>query len=104
MAGEGKKKEKAPHRFLSATFADIPAPELEWEQMPSAPVPRLDGYAVQIKNIFYVFSGYGSLDYVSILFPYFEIIYIFKCLIHCQINILLASRINRQSKIPLGMF
>ncbi|KAL0344104.1 UNVERIFIED_CONTAM: Kelch repeat-containing protein [Sesamum angustifolium] len=51
-------------RLLSASFADIPAPELEWEQMPSAPVPRLDGSAVQIKDLLYVFSGYGTLDYV----------------------------------------
>ncbi|KAF8108180.1 hypothetical protein N665_0114s0069 [Sinapis alba] len=51
-------------RLLSATFADLPAPELQWEQMPSAPVPRLDGYSVQIENLLYVFSGYGSLDYV----------------------------------------
>ncbi|KAL1209787.1 Kelch repeat-containing protein [Cardamine amara subsp. amara] len=51
-------------RFLSATFADLPAPELQWEQLQSAPVPRLDGYSVQIKNLLYVFSGYGSLDYV----------------------------------------
>ncbi|KAF2316462.1 hypothetical protein GH714_041803 [Hevea brasiliensis] len=32
--------------------------------MPSAPVPRLDGYAMQIKNLLYVFAGYGSLDHV----------------------------------------
>lgn len=51
-------------RLLSATFADFPAPALQWEQMPSAPVPRLDGYSVQIQNLLYVFSGYGSLDYV----------------------------------------
>ncbi|KAJ6424057.1 hypothetical protein OIU84_024934 [Salix udensis] len=51
-------------RVLSATFADLPAPELEWEQMPSAPVPRLDGYSVQIKNLFYVFVGYRNLDHV----------------------------------------
>nr|AAL08256.1 AT3g27220/K17E12_4 [Arabidopsis thaliana] len=51
-------------RFLSAIFADIPAPELKWEEMESAPVPRLDGYSVQINNLLYVFSGYGSLDYV----------------------------------------
>ncbi|KAL0450771.1 UNVERIFIED_CONTAM: Kelch repeat-containing protein [Sesamum latifolium] len=55
---------RVPDRQLSATFADIPAPELEWEQMPSAPVPRLDGSAVQIKDLLYVFSGYGTLDYV----------------------------------------
>ena len=36
--------------------------------MPSAPVPRLDGAAIQIKNIFYVFAGYGTIDYVSFFF------------------------------------
>lgn len=51
-------------RFLSATFADLPAPQWNWEQMPSAPVPRLDGYAIQILNLFYVFSGYANLDHV----------------------------------------
>lgn len=58
------KKGQDAERFLSATFADLPAPDLEWEQMPSAPVPRLDGAAIQIKNLFYFFAGYGSLDYV----------------------------------------
>ncbi|KAL0377323.1 UNVERIFIED_CONTAM: Kelch repeat-containing protein [Sesamum radiatum] len=57
-------KNRVSERHLSATFADIPAPELEWEQMPSAPVPRLDGSAVQIKDLLYVFSGYGTLEYV----------------------------------------
>lgn len=52
---------------ISATFADLEAPELEWEQMPSAPVPRLDGSAVQIEDLLYVFCGYGTLDYVKIL-------------------------------------
>lgn len=36
--------------------------------MPSAPVPRLDGAAIQIKNIFYVFAGYGNISYVRIFF------------------------------------
>ncbi|XP_019447444.1 PREDICTED: kelch repeat-containing protein At3g27220-like isoform X2 [Lupinus angustifolius] len=64
-SGEGAKNAKSvPQRFLSATFADLPAPDLHWEKMPSAPVPRLDGYAIQINNLFYVFAGYGSLDYV----------------------------------------
>ncbi|KAH7532373.1 hypothetical protein FEM48_Zijuj04G0012900 [Ziziphus jujuba var. spinosa] len=58
------KKEHGPERFLSATFADLPAPDLQWEAMPPAPVPRLDGYAIQIKNHLYVFAGYGSLDHV----------------------------------------
>ncbi|PIM99686.1 hypothetical protein CDL12_27813 [Handroanthus impetiginosus] len=57
-------KDRGPERILSATFADLPAPELKWEQMPTAPVPRLDGSAVQIDNLLYVFSGYRSLDYV----------------------------------------
>ncbi|KAL8043692.1 hypothetical protein ABFX02_08G001400 [Erythranthe guttata] len=57
-------KNHNPERVLSATFADLPAPELEWEQMPSAPVPRLDGSAIQIKDLLYVFCGYGTLDYV----------------------------------------
>ncbi|KAK2969807.1 hypothetical protein RJ640_028087 [Escallonia rubra] len=58
------KKDRAPERLLSATFADLPAPELQWEEMPPAPVPRLDGSSVQIKNLLYVFAGYGTLDYV----------------------------------------
>lgn len=61
-----------PERVLSATFADLPAPELEWEQMPSAPVPRLDGSAIQIENHLYVFSGYGTLDYVKIFISVFH--------------------------------
>lgn len=52
--------------MLSATFADLPAPEMHWEEMPSAPVPRLDGSAIQINDLFYVFSGYENLDHVSI--------------------------------------
>ncbi|KAK8593053.1 hypothetical protein V6N12_045141 [Hibiscus sabdariffa] len=67
--GDGVLKRKKGHtsdskRVLSATFADLPAPDLPWEQMPSAPVPRLDGSSIQIGNLFYVISGYGSLDYV----------------------------------------
>ncbi|XP_078172386.1 kelch repeat-containing protein At3g27220-like [Carex rostrata] len=48
----------------NATFADIPAPQLEWEEMAPAPVARLDGAAIQIKNLLYVFAGYGTIDYV----------------------------------------
>lgn len=56
------------------TYADLPAPELEWEQMPSAPVPRLDGYSVQIKDCLFVFAGYANLDHVNIshFYPFFE--------------------------------
>lgn len=48
------------------TYADLPAPELKWEQMPSAPAPRLDGYSVQIKDLLYVFAGYENLNHVNI--------------------------------------
>ncbi|KAI7984807.1 Kelch repeat-containing protein [Camellia lanceoleosa] len=57
-------KDTVPERFLSATFADLPGPELEWEKMATAPVPRLDGAAIQIKNLLYVFAGYGTIDTV----------------------------------------
>uniref|UniRef100_A0A2P2K343 Kelch repeat-containing protein At3g27220 isoform X1 n=1 Tax=Rhizophora mucronata TaxID=61149 RepID=A0A2P2K343_RHIMU len=63
----GNDKKDAPERFLSATFADLPAPELEWEKMIASPVPRLDGAAIQIKNLLYVFAGYGTIDYVRTL-------------------------------------
>ena len=49
---------------ISATFADLRAPELQWEQMAEAPVPRLDGAAIQIKNLLFVFAGYGTINYV----------------------------------------
>ncbi|XP_057514726.1 kelch repeat-containing protein At3g27220-like isoform X2 [Actinidia eriantha] len=58
------KKDSVSQRVLSATYADLPAPELEWEKMATAPVPRLDGAAIQIKNLLYVFAGYGTIDYV----------------------------------------
>ena len=57
-----------PIEELNATFADLEAPDLEWEQMAEAPVPRLDGSAIQIKDLLYVLAGYGSLDYVRILY------------------------------------
>ncbi|XP_052151118.1 kelch repeat-containing protein At3g27220-like [Oryza glaberrima] len=49
---------------INATFADLPAPELQWEEMAEAPVPRLDGAAMQIKNLLYVFAGYGTINHV----------------------------------------
>ncbi|KAE8717099.1 Kelch repeat-containing protein [Hibiscus syriacus] len=61
----GNKKGHGSERLLSTTFVDLPTPELPWEQMPSAPVARFDGSAIQIKNLFYVLSGYGTLDYVD---------------------------------------
>ncbi|XP_050381456.1 kelch repeat-containing protein At3g27220 [Argentina anserina] len=62
--GVDTQKNNTAGRVLSATFADLPAPELKWEKMTAAPVPRLDGAAMQIKNLLYVFAGYGTIDYV----------------------------------------
>lgn len=55
-----------PEAELNATFADLPAPQLEWEEMLGCPVPRLDGSAIQIKNLLYVLSGYGTIEHVTI--------------------------------------
>jgi hypothetical protein len=49
----------------NATYADLPAPRWAWEEMPAAPVPRLDGSSVQIGDLLYVFAGYANLDHVS---------------------------------------
>lgn len=57
-----KKKDK--ERKLSATFQDLDAPQLQWEKMKAAPVPRLDGAAIQIRNLLYVFAGYGNINLV----------------------------------------
>ncbi|KAL6552909.1 hypothetical protein OROGR_006751 [Orobanche gracilis] len=64
VENEVHKNDGVDEEVLSGTFADLPAPELKWEQMHTAPVPRLDGFAIQIENLLYVFSGYGTLDYV----------------------------------------
>lgn len=50
--------------ILNATYADLPAPRWDWEEMPAAPVPRLDGASVQIGDLLYVVAGYQSLDHV----------------------------------------
>lgn len=55
-------------RILSAAYADLPAPELKWEKRAAAPVPRLDGAAIQINNLLYVFAGYGTIDRVRTIF------------------------------------
>lgn len=62
-----KKEKKAVNRELmnlNATYADMPAPHWDWEEMPDAPVPRLDGFSIQLENLLYVFAGYGSIDHV----------------------------------------
>ena len=43
--------------------------------MTTAPVPRLDGAAIQIKNLLFVFAGYGTIDSVRI-FPFFQFYWI----------------------------
>lgn len=53
-----------PVEILNATYADLPAPRWDWEEMPAAPVPRLDGASVQIGDLLYVVAGYQSLDHV----------------------------------------
>ncbi|OMO65504.1 kelch-like motif-containing protein, partial [Corchorus olitorius] len=63
--GTVKGKNESQRVLLSATFADLPAPELKWDKMAAAPVPRLDGAAIQIKDLLFVFAGYGTIDYVS---------------------------------------
>ncbi|PHU27893.1 Kelch repeat-containing protein [Capsicum chinense] len=60
----GSNRDRYPERALSMTYADLPAPALIWEQMPSAPVPRLDGYSIQINDSLFVFAGYANLDHV----------------------------------------
>lgn len=65
MKGKDQGKNIPSGRILSATFADLPGPELHWEKLPTAPVPRLDGAAIQIKNLLYVFAGYGNINAVS---------------------------------------
>lgn len=39
-------------------------PALIWEEAAAAPVPRLDGAAVQIAHLLYVFAGYATIDEV----------------------------------------
>lgn len=60
------KKDAFHGRILSKTFADLPGPQLNWEKMTQAPVPRLDGAAIQIKDQLFVFAGYGTIDLVRI--------------------------------------
>jgi hypothetical protein len=45
---------------LNATYAGLPAPRLDWEEMPAAPVPRLVGASVQIGDLLFVVARYES--------------------------------------------
>ena len=50
--------------FQNDEDGDGGRPELVWEEVAEAPVARLDGAAVQIGQLFYVFAGYASIDEV----------------------------------------
>jgi len=60
----------ASGRFLAAAYADLDAPQLHWQKMAPCPVPRLDGAAIQIRNLLFVFAGYGTIDYVTDCSPF----------------------------------
>ncbi|KAL7606103.1 hypothetical protein Lser_V15G17742 [Lactuca serriola] len=64
VVADKDKKDEFHGRILSKTFADLPGPELKWEKMSEAPVPRLDGAAIQINDELFVFAGYGTIDLV----------------------------------------
>lgn len=49
---------------VSEVVREEASPYLEWEEMAPAPVDRLDGAAIQIGNLFYVFAGYQNIDEV----------------------------------------
>jgi len=36
---------------------------LRWQKMAPAPVPHLDGVAIQIRNLLFIFAGYSTIDY-----------------------------------------
>lgn len=57
---EGKNLSKLKVESMQKPEENVP--ELEWEEMAEAPVPRLDGAAIQHGNTFYVFAGYRTID------------------------------------------
>lgn len=61
---EKEQKKKNSVRLLADAYADLPAPQLVWEKMKTSPVPRLDGAAIQIRNLFFVFAGYADINNV----------------------------------------
>jgi hypothetical protein len=60
---EGKNMSKMKVETVQKPEENVP--ELEWEEMAEAPVPRLDGYSIQVGNLFYVFAGYRTINDVS---------------------------------------
>ncbi|KAH7388495.1 hypothetical protein KP509_16G078500 [Ceratopteris richardii] len=46
------------------SFLEESSVYLDWEEMAPAPVDRLDGAAIQIGNLFYVFAGYQNINEV----------------------------------------
>lgn len=63
---EKEQKKKNSVRLLADAYADLPAPQLVWEKMKTSPVPRLDGAAIQIRNLFFVFAGYADINTVTL--------------------------------------
>jgi hypothetical protein len=60
---EGKNLSKMKVEIVQKPEENVP--ELEWEEMAEAPVPRLDGYSIQLGNLFYVFAGYRTINDVN---------------------------------------
>lgn len=60
---EGKNVSKLKVETMQIPEENVP--ELEWEEMAEAPVARLDGASIQIGNLFYVFSGYRTINDVN---------------------------------------
>jgi hypothetical protein len=92
-SGRARGKKPAAEGYLNATYADIPAPRWDWEEMPAAPVPRLDGYSVQIGDLLYVFAGYENLDHVRIPPSYNSTLSLQKCILSFT-NFLLSVHLN----------
>jgi hypothetical protein len=80
-----------PVEILNATYADLPAPRWDWEEMPAAPVPRLDGASVQIGDLLYVAAGYESLDHVSTLNSLTHFVHnFFSHLFFLRVNVIIS--------------
>ncbi|KAF3633137.1 Kelch repeat-containing protein [Capsicum annuum] len=64
-ATKEEKSNKKGERILSATFADLAAPLLNWEKMATSPVPRLDGAAIQINDLLFVHSHVDIYNFTA---------------------------------------
>jgi len=52
------------NKFGNGDESERGPPALIWEEAAPAPVERLDGAAVQIAHLLYVFAGYATIDEV----------------------------------------